>query len=178
MTSACAIQLNSALTPEQKALFQAPDEIRHVLRTARTIAIVGLSKEPQKASHFVASYLQDAGYRIVPVNPRGGFILGEAVYGDLTEIPFAVDVVDIFRPYSEVDVLAVKSIQIGAKAFWQQLRINNLAAAGRAREGGLVAIVDACMKMEHGRYSGGLHSVGMNTELVSARRPRLVGSTA
>jgi hypothetical protein len=176
MTSACAIRLNSALTPEQKALFQSPDQIRNVLATARTIAIVGLSAEPQKASHFVASYLQDAGYRIVPVNPRGGVILGETVYGDLAKIPFAVDVVDVFRPSPEVDALAVAAIQIGAKVLWQQLRINNIPAATHAREAGLASIVDACIKMEHGRYSGGLHTVGMNTELVTARRPRFAGS--
>jgi hypothetical protein len=176
MTAACAIRLNSALTPEQKALFQSPDQIRDVLATARTIAIVGLSAEPQKASHFVASYLQDAGYRIVPVNPRGGVILGETVYGDLAQIPFAVDVVDVFRPSPEVDALAEAAIQIGAKVLWQQLRINNIPAATRVREAGLVSIVDACIKMEHGRYSGGLHTVGMNTELVTARRARFAGS--
>ena len=176
MTAACAIRLNSALTPEQKALFQSPDQIRSVLATARTIAIVGLSAEPQKASHFVASYLQDAGYRVVPVNPRGGVILGEPVYVTLNEIPFAVDVVDVFRPWPEVDALAEAAIQIGAKVLWQQLRINNLAAATRAYEAGLISIVDACIKMEHGRYSGGLHSVGMNTEIVTARRPRAPGS--
>ena len=176
MTAACAIRLNSALTAEQKALFQSPDEIRKILATARNIAIVGLSAEPQKASHFVASYLQDAGYRIVPVNPRGGTLLGETVYGDLTQIPFAVDVVDVFRPAHEVDALTATAIQIGAKVLWQQLRINNITAATHAREAGLVSIVDACIKMEHGRYSSGLHSVGMNTEIVTARRPRPPGS--
>jgi len=177
MTAACAIRLNSALTPDQKALFQSPDQIRNVLATARTVAIVGLSVEPQKASHFVASYLQDAGYRIVPVNPRGGVILGETVYATLAQVPFAVDVVDVFRPSPEVDALAAAAIQIGARVLWQQLRINNIGAAIQAREAGLVSIVDACIKMEHGRYSGGLHTVGMNTEIVTARRSRVHGST-
>jgi predicted CoA-binding protein len=85
--------------------------------------------------------------------------------------------VDVFRPSpEEVDALAVTAIHIGAKVLWQQLRINSIAAATRALEAGLVSIVDACIKMEHGRYSGGLHSVGMNTELVTARRPRVAGS--
>jgi len=164
--------LNSALTERQKALFQNPDQIREVLRTAHTIAIVGLSTDPQKASSFVASYLQDSGYRIVPVSPRGGVILGETVYCDLTEIPIPVDVVDVFRPAIEVNALAAKAVHIGAKAFWQQLRIINLEAAVYARDAGLVSVVDACLKMEHGRYSGGLHSAGMNTELITAKRPR------
>jgi hypothetical protein len=106
------------------------------------------------------------------VSPRGGVILGETVYCDLTEIPIPVDVVDVFRPAIEVNALAAKAVHIGAKAFWQQLRIINLEAAVYARDAGLVSVVDACLKMEHGRYSGGLHSAGMNTELITAKRPR------
>ena len=121
--------------------------------------------------------MRDAGYRIVPVNPRGGTIVGESVYRDLGDIPFPIDVVNVFRPAAEVEALVEKAIRIGAKVFWQQLRINQIAAATRAREAGLISIVDACIKMEHGRYSGGLHTVGMNTELVSARRIPGAGPT-
>jgi len=172
MTAACAIRLNSVLPPEAKAIFQDSEVIREILRSARVIAMVGLSADPQKASHFVATYLKDAGYRIVPVSPRGGVILGENAYRDLTEIPFQVDLVDVFRPAAELDAIAAKVIQIGAKALWQQLRIINLDAANAARNRGLLSVVDACVKMEHGRYSGGLHAAGMNTELISARRMR------
>jgi len=175
MTSACAIRLNSALTQDQKAFFQNPDQIRKVLHTAQTIAIVGLSTDPQKPSSFVASYLRDAGYRIVPVSPRGGLILGETVYRHLGEIPIPVDVVDVFRPASEVNAIAEEAVRVGAKALWQQLRIINLEAAAYARDSGLVSVVDACLKMEHGRYSGGLHIAGMNTELVTAKRTRVSG---
>ena len=167
---ACAIRLNSVLTGPQKALYQNRSSITHVLNESRVIAIVGLSADTQKASYFVANYLQTAGYRIVPVNPKADFILGEPVFRKLRDIPFPVDVVDIFRPAPECGQLVEEAIAIGAKAFWQQLRIINLSAAARAREAGLHSIADLCMKMEHGRYAGGLHESGMNTELLSARR--------
>lgn len=166
----CSIRLNTTLTPEQKARYQDPDTVRHVLNTARTIVIYGLSSDPQKASYFVASYLKTAGYTIVPVNPKGGEILGCKVYSSLREVDVPVDVVDVFRPRHEVPHILDEAIAVGAKVFWQQLRINDLESAERARQAGLVSIVDLCMKMEHGRYSGGLHEAGMNTELITARR--------
>ncbi len=166
----CAIRLNSALTEEQKALYQNRADIERVLYDMRTIAMVGLSADPQKASSFVANYLLNAGYTVVPINPKADTILGQKVYRSLKDVPFAVDVVDVFRPAAECDALVEDAIAIGAKAFWQQLRIVNLAAAERARKAGLISIVDLCMKMEHGRYNGGLHEAGMNTELISARR--------
>ncbi len=138
----------------------------------RVVAMVGLSADPQKASSFVANYLLGAGYRVVPINPKADTILGQKVYRSLREVPFAVDVVEVFRPAAECDALVEEAIAIKARAFWQQLRIVNLAAAERARKAGLISVVDLCMKMEHGRYSGGLHEAGMNTELISARRPR------
>ena len=165
-----AVRLNSALTPEQKELYQNPDDIRRVLNEFRKIAIVGLSSDDQKASYFVASYLGSAGYEIVPVNPRADTILGKEVYRSLADIPFPVDLVDVFRPAAECTALVEEAIAIKAKGFWQQLRIINLPAAERARSAGLIAVVDMCVKMEHGRYSGGLHEAGMNSELISARR--------
>jgi uncharacterized protein len=166
----CVVRLNSALTTEQKALYQNRDVIERVLNEFRVIAIVGLSADPQKASSFVAGYLQHAGFRVVPVNPKADVILGQKVYRTLSEIPFAVDLVDVFRPAAECDALVEEAIGINARGFWQQLRIINLKAAERARAAGLISVVDLCVKMEHGRYSGGLHEAGMNTELVSARR--------
>jgi predicted CoA-binding protein len=173
--AACAVTLNTSLTPEQRARFQDVGQINALLGAARTIAIVGLSSDRQKASYFVGGYLQDAGYRIVPVNPKAETILGEKVYPDLTSIPFPVDLVDVFRPARDVDaivdqMIARKEQGIDAPALWLQLRILNLAAAERARNAGLKVILDKCVKMEHGRYRGGLHYAGMNTEIISARR--------
>ena len=166
----CVVRLNSVLTEEQKALYQNRRDIERVLGEFRAIAVVGLSADPQKASSFVAGYLMKAGYRIVAVNPRAETILGEKVYRTLQDIPFPIDVVDVFRPAAECDALVEQAIAIRAKAFWQQLRIVNLRAAERARGAGLISVVDLCMKMEHGRYHGGLHEAGMNTEVISARR--------
>jgi predicted CoA-binding protein len=152
-------------------------QINRLLQEARTIAIVGLSSDRQKASFFVAGYLQDEGYRIIPVNPKGGEILGEKVYPDVASIPFPVDLVDIFRPPGEIgaivdQVMARKEKGLDAPAIWMQLRLANLPAAERAHAAGLTVIVDKCVKMEHGRYSGTLHFAGMNTELISAKKRR------
>jgi predicted CoA-binding protein len=171
----CAVSLNTSLTPEQRARFQDVATINRLLDTAKTIAIVGLSSDRQKASYFVANYLQDEGYRIVPVNPKADAILGEKVYPDVASIPFPVDLIDIFRPPREIDAIVAQAIArqekgIDAPAIWMQLRLINLAAAERALAAGLVAIVDKCIKMEHGRYRGGLHFAGMNTEIISARK--------
>jgi predicted CoA-binding protein len=173
----CAVTLNTSLTPEQRALFQDVEQINRLLESARTIAIVGLSSDRQKASYFVGGYLKDEGYRIVPVNPKAETILGEKSYPDLASIPFPVDLVDVFRPARDVDaivdqLIARKKAALDSPALWLQLRILNLPAAERAHAAGLTVIVDKCVKMEHGRYSGGLHFAGMNTEIVSARRRR------
>jgi predicted CoA-binding protein len=173
--AACAVSLNTSLTPEQRALYQDVAQINGLLETARTIAVVGLSSDRQKASFFVAGYLKDEGYRIVPVNPKADEILGEKVYPDLAAIPFPVDVVDIFRPPQDIDAIVDQAIArkekgIDAPAIWMQLRLVNLAAAERARAAGLTVIIDKCVKMEHGRYRGGLHLAGMNTEIISAKK--------
>jgi predicted CoA-binding protein len=173
--AACAVSLNTSLTPEQRALYQDVAQINRLLETARTIAVVGLSSDRQKASFFVAGYLQDEGYRIVPVNPKGGEILGEKVYPDVASIPFPVDIVDIFRPPAEIaaivdQVIARKEKGVDAPAVWIQLRLMNLPAAEKARAAGLTVIADKCVKMEHGRYGGTLHFAGMNTEIISAKK--------
>lgn len=168
--ASCAITLNTVLTPEQQALYQDPDCIHDILENAKTIAIVGLSSERQKASYFVATYLQREGYRVIPVNPRGGMILGETVYPDLKSIPEHVDLVDVFRPSAEVPDIVDQAIAIGANAVWTQLRIVNFEAAEKARAAGLSVVMDKCVKMEHGRFSGSLHWAGMNTEIITARR--------
>ncbi len=173
--AACAVSLNTSLTREQQARYQDVAQINRLLQEARTIAVVGLSSDRQKASFFVAGYLQDEGYRIIPVNPKGGEILGEKVYLDVASIPFPVDLVDIFRPPGEIgaivdQVIARKEKGLDAPAIWMQLRLVNLPAAERAHAAGLTVIVDKCVKMEHGRYGGTLHLAGMNTELISAKK--------
>jgi len=169
-SAVCDIRLNTVLTPEQRERYQNSGKIRDLLGSAKTIAIVGLSGEKTKASNMVASYLQDEGYRIIPVNPRAPEILGEKCYADLKSIDVPVDIVQVFRPASEVPAIVEDAIAIGARAVWLQLRIINLPAADRAIEAGLTAIVDKCVKMEHGRYCGALHWAGMNTEVVTAQR--------
>ena len=169
---ACDLTLNTRLTDEQRRRFQSVDTIRRLLRDARTIALVGLSTNPAKASHFVGTYLQHEGYRIVPVNPRAREILGEPAYADVASIPFPVDVVDVFRPGRECLGVAEQAIAADIPAIWFQLRIDALEAAERAEAAGLDVVLDRCIKMEHGRWSGTLHWAGMNTELVTARKRR------
>lgn len=167
---ACDITLNTVLDAEQREKFQNSHVIRDILANAKTIAIVGMSTEKTKASNMVGSYLQDEGYRVIPVNPRATEILGEKCYPDLKSIPDKVDVVDVFRPASEVSGIMDEAIAIGAKAVWLQLRIIDLPSSERGLAAGLEVIVDKCMKMEHGRYCGALHWAGMNTEVVTAQR--------
>ncbi len=172
----CSIKLNTQLTPEQRERYQNTKVIREVLAGMKTIAVVGLSTEKTKASNMVASYLQDEGFKVVPVHPTATEILGEKAYPDLKSIPFPVDVVDVFRPAHELDAIVEDAITIGAKTVWMQLRIINYGAADKAITAGLNAIVDKCIKMEHGRYSGALHWAGMNTEVVTAQRRKMNSS--
>ncbi len=169
---ACAVTLNSALTPEQQKRFQDPLVIQRLLRDTRTIAVVGLSTDPQRASWFVASYLKKAGYRVIPVNPKADRILGETCYPDLASIPGTVDMVDVFRPAAECLAVARQAAAIGARSLWLQLKLVNIEAAELAASSGMAVVIDRCVKMEHGRYHGGLHFAGMNTEIISARRQR------
>ncbi len=170
---ACHVRLNSCLPPELRARFQNEDVIRKLLAEARTIAIVGASTDPQKASSFVMSYLTYEGYRVIPVNPRAETVLGARCYPTLMDIPEPVDLVDVFRPSAEVPEYARQAVAIHAKALWTQLRVVHLEAATVAEEAGLAVVMDKCIKMEHGRYGGSLHWYGMNTEIVSARKARL-----
>jgi predicted CoA-binding protein len=127
------------------------DRLRQLLAEARTIAVVGLSSSPSRASHGVARYLQNHGYRIIPVNPHETEVLGERAYASLADIPDEVDVVDVFRrPEYTVDV-AEDAVKVGAKVFWLQSGIVNEEAQRIAKEGGLDVVMDACMKIEHQR---------------------------
>ncbi len=141
-----------------------------ILQRYRTIAMVGLSSNPYRPSHFAAIYMLAEGYRVIPVNPREQEILGRRCYPSLREIPEPVEIVDIFRDPKAVPGIVEEAIAIGAKVIWMQLGVINEAAARRAREAGLEVVMDACVKIEHARFFGGLSAIGLNTGVVSARR--------
>jgi uncharacterized protein len=145
--------------------------LRRILQQCRTIAVVGLSAEWHRPSYFAASYLQGKGYRIVPVNPKYPGILGETSYARLEDIPFKVDMVDVFRKPADVLPIAHSAVAIGARCLWQQLGVLNTEADAVARAAGLDSVMDRCVKIEHARLFGGLHWVGVNTGVISARRP-------
>jgi uncharacterized protein len=144
--------------------------LRHILKTCKTIAIVGLSAEWHRPSFFVAKYLQSHGYRIVPVNPKYPEILGEKSYPRLTDIPFPVDMVDVFRKSQDVLPIAQDAVKIGAKCFWQQLGVENTEAASLAESAGLMSVMNRCVKIEHARLFGGLNFAGVNTKVISSKR--------
>ena len=145
--------------------------LRRILRDSRTIAIVGLSADWHRPSNFAAKYLQHHGYRIVPVNPRYDSILGERCFARLEDIPGSVDMVDVFRKPADVPPIAASAVAIGAKCLWQQLGVANLEGDAMARAAGLDSVMDRCVKIEHARLFGGLHWVGVDTRIISARRP-------
>ena len=145
--------------------------LRRILKSSRTVAIVGLSAEWHRPSHFVGQYLQAHGYRIVPVNPRYESILGERSYATLDDIPVPVDMVDVFRRTEDVLPFAQAAVRIGAKVLWQQIGVKNAEADALARAAGLDSVMDRCVKIEHARLFGGLHWFGVNTKVISARRP-------
>jgi len=147
------------------------DKVRRILRGTRTIAVVGLSAQWHRPSYFAAKYLQEHGYRIFPVNPGYPEILGEKCYKSLREIPEKVDVVDCFRRSAEIPAIADDAIAIGAKVLWMQLGVENGDARKKAEAAGLEVIENRCMKIEHGRFFGGLGWAGVNTKVISARRP-------
>jgi predicted CoA-binding protein len=146
-------------------------ELRRILKSAKTIAVVGLSAEWHRPSYFAAKYLQQHGYRVVPVTPRYAQVLGEKAFASLTDVPFPIDVVDVFRRTEDVLPIALQAVAIGAKCLWQQIGVKNLDADRRAREAGMDSVMDRCVKIEHARLFGGLHWAGVNTRVISARRP-------
>jgi predicted CoA-binding protein len=135
------------------ARYQDEETIRAILREAKTIAVVGLSPDPNRPSHGVARYLQAQGYRIVPVNPREQKLLGETSYSTLSDIPFPVDVVDVFRRSEFVPAIAEEAVKIGAKALWLQFDVISPAGEATAERGGLRVVVDRCLKIEHARHA-------------------------
>ena len=146
--------------------------LRRILRESKVIAVVGLSADWFRPSYFAAKYMQEHGYRVIPVNPKYPEILGEKCYPSLCDIQQPVDMVDVFRKTADVMPIAEDAIRIGAKVLWQQLGVRNQEAAAKARAAGLETVMDRCVKIEHGRLFGGLNWVGVNTKVISAKRPR------
>ena len=148
--------------------------LQRILAQSRTIAVVGLSENWHRPSNFAAKYLQHHGYRVIPVNPQYTEVLGEKCYASLAAIPEPVDIVDCFRRTAEIPALAEAAIAIGAKVLWMQLGIVHPAAAAQARAAGLEVVMDRCIKIEHARLLGGLNFVGVNTRVISSKRPKVI----
>ncbi len=144
--------------------------LKQVLKQHRTIAVVGLSADWFRPSYFAAKYMQAHGYRIVPVNPKYSSILDETCYASLADIPFPVDIVDVFRKPADTPLIAQQAVDIGAKVLWLQLGLVNLDAERIAAQAGLTVIMDRCVKIEHARLFGGLGWFGVNTGVISAQR--------
>ena len=145
--------------------------LRRILTRYRSLAIVGVSANWFRPSYFAAKYMQDHGYRIIPVNPNYAEVLGQKCYPELAAIPEPVDIVDCFRRPGEMVPLARDAVAIGAKVLWMQLGIRNDEAATIAADAGLDVVMNRCVKIEHARILGGLNWAGVNTGVISAKRP-------
>ncbi|MGA7669058.1 MAG: CoA-binding protein [Nitrolancea sp.] len=150
--------------------YQDPKVIRDIMLNARTIAIVGLSSNELRPSHFVGFYLKRHGYRVIAVNPRETEVLGEKSYPTLSDVPEPIDVVDVFRAPQYVPEIAREAVKVVAKALWLQFGVISPEGAEIARQGGLQVVMDRCMKVEHARSVGRMHWYGLNTGNVSAQR--------
>lgn len=143
-----------------------------MLDDARSVAIVGASSNPARASNFVATYLlsSSASYEVYLVNPRETEILGQPVYPSLDALPVVPDIVDVFRRPEDLPPIAQESVELGAKVFWAQLGLHSDEAAAIAHDAGLGAVTNRCLKIEHARFHGGLHLAGFDTGVISSRR--------
>jgi len=153
--------------------YQEPLTIQRVLHSAKTIAIVGLSNNPLRASYFVGYYMKRHGYRVIPVNPRESEILGETSYPSLRDVPSPVDVVNVFRAPSALPAIAEDAVAIKASTLWCQFGVINEEGARIAADAGLTVIMDRCLKVEHARYVGRMHWLGFNTQRITAVRTGL-----
>jgi predicted CoA-binding protein len=149
---------------------QDPLVIQRVLQEAKSVAVVGASSDVLRASHFVAYYLKMHGYRVIPVNPNETEVLGEKAYPSLLDIPEPVHVVDVFRRPNAVPQIAEQAVQIGAKVLWLQFGVISPEGAEIAERGGLEVVMDRCMKIEHARFMGRMHWLGLNTGRITSRR--------
>lgn len=146
------------------------EKVRRILARSKTIAVVGLSAQWHRPSYFAAKYMQEHGYRVIPVNPMYESILGEKSYQRLADIPEKIDIVDCFRRSAEIPAIARDAIAIGAKVLWMQLGVENAEARRKAEAAGLEVVENRCVKIEHGRFFGGLGWAGVNTRVISAKR--------
>ncbi|MFO1318745.1 MAG: CoA-binding protein [Burkholderiales bacterium] len=146
--------------------------LRRILGTCKTLAVVGLSANWYRPSYFAAKYMLDHGYTVIPVNPTYPEILGQKCYASLKDIPVKVDMVDCFRKSEEIPAIADDAIAIGARVLWMQLGVVNEEAKRRAIHAGLEVVMDRCVKIEHARLFGGLNWIGVNTRVISSKRPR------
>jgi predicted CoA-binding protein len=154
-------------------------ELRRILGTCRTIAVVGLSPQWHRPSFFAAKYMKEHGFRIVPVNPAAPEILGERSYPSISAAAQAlakegarIDMVDCFRRSADIPPLAEEAIAVGARCLWLQIGVVHEAAAAQARAAGLDVVMERCVKIEHARLFGGLNWAGVDTKVISARRPQ------
>ena len=147
-------------------------DLRRILNDYKRVAMVGLSDDWSRPSNFAAKYLLDHGFEVIPVNPKYPEILGQKCYADLRDIPQPVDIVDLFQRVERISTFVDQAIEIGAKVVWMQLGIIHQEAAQNARAAGLEVVMDRCMKIEYARLFGGLNTIGVNTGIISAQRPR------
>ena len=157
-------------TAAELARHQDTDTIQRVLHTAKTVAVVGLSANELRASHFVGYYLQRHGYRVIPVNPREDEVLGQRSYPDLAAIGEPVDIVNVFRAPSALPGIVAEAVATGASTLWCQFGVIDLDAAATAADAGLGVVMDRCIKVEHARYLGRMHWLGFNTQRVTSVR--------
>ena len=148
--------------------------LRRILKTYKRVAMVGLSADWWRPSFFAAKYLLEHGFEVIPVNPKYEEILGQKCYPDLKSIPTPVDIVDLFQTAERVPLFVDDAIAIGAKVVWMQLGIVNEEAAQKSRDAGLEVVMDRCMKIEYARIFGGLNTIGVNTKIISAKRPKFI----
>jgi predicted CoA-binding protein len=153
--------------------YQDPLTIQRVLHGARTIAVVGLSRNELRASFFVGYYLKRHGYHVIPVNPREPEILGETSYPSLADVPVPVDIVNVFRAPDALPGIAEETLAIGAGTLWCQFGVINAEGARIASDGGVTVIMDRCIKVEHARYVGRMHWLGFNTQRITSVRAGL-----
>lgn len=145
--------------------------LRRILMQCRTIAVVGLSANWHRPSYFAAKYMLEHGYTVIPVNPAYKEVLGQACYPSLRDVPQKVDMVDCFRRAEDIPAIADEAIGIGARVLWMQLGVINPEAVRKAEAAGLEVVMDRCVKIEYARLFGGLNWFGVNTGIVSSRRP-------
>jgi predicted CoA-binding protein len=150
--------------------YQDPLTIQRVLHNARTIAIVGLSKNELRASYFVGYYLKRHGFRVIPVNPREAEILGERSFKSLSDVPGPVDIVNVFRAPDALPEIAAEAVTIRAGNLWCQFSVINEEGGRIAEAGGVSVVMDRCIKVEHARYVGRMHWLGFNTQRITSVR--------